>query len=214
MTKAFFYVNIFEKQHENIGELYLQKKEEKMPKLEVKNIYKIFGPSPKSVIPLLKSGEDKDKILKKHKHGVGVNDASFSVETGEIFVVMGLSGSGKSTLIRCLNRLIEPTDGSIFIDDEDITKVPANRMREIRRKKIAMVFQNFGLLPHKTVLENVAFGLEIQKMPVSERNNKAMQMLSVVGLEGYADSKTSELSGGCSREWALQEHWLQKLIFS
>jgi glycine betaine/proline transport system ATP-binding protein len=174
-----------------------------MPKLEVKNVYKIFGSSPKSVIPLLKSGENKDEILRKSKHSVGVNNASFSVEEGEIFVVMGLSGSGKSTLIRCMNRLIKTTDGSILIDDEDITEISKSRMREIRRKKIAMVFQDFGLLPHKTVLENIAFGLEIQKIPLAVRKKKALEMLSIVGLEGYAYSKPKELSGGMQQRVGL-----------
>lgn len=174
-----------------------------MSKLEVENVYKVFGPSPKSVISMLKSDQDKDKILKNHKHVVGVNNVSFSVEEGEIFVVMGLSGSGKSTLVRCMNRLIKPTDGSIMIDDEDITKVPITRMREIRRKKIAMVFQDFGLLPHKTILENIGFGLEIQKMSPDLRKEKALEMLSIVGLEGYADSKPNELSGGMQQRVGL-----------
>lgn len=174
-----------------------------MPKLEVRNVYKVFGSSPKSVMPMLKKDGDKDVILKKHKHVVGVNNVSFSVEEGEIFVVMGLSGSGKSTLVRCMNRLIKPTDGSIFIDDEDITKASSNRLREIRRKKIAMVFQEFGLLPHKTVLENIAFGLEIQKISPDLRKEKALEMLGLVGLDGYADYQTKELSGGMQQRVGL-----------
>ena len=174
-----------------------------MSKLEVKNIYKVFGPSPKSILPMLKDGADKTKILKDYKHSVGVNNVSLSVNEGEIFVVMGLSGSGKSTLIRCLNRLIKTTSGSILIDDEDITKVSSVRMREIRRKKIAMVFQNFGLLPHKTVLENVAFGLEIQNMPVAERRQKALKMLELVGLAGYSNAQPKELSGGMQQRVGL-----------
>lgn len=174
-----------------------------MPKLEVKNVYKIFGSSPKSIIPMLEKGMDKSTVLSKHKHSVGVNNASFTVEEGEIFVVMGLSGSGKSTLIRCLNRLIEPTSGSVLIDDEDIAKASAARLREIRRKKIAMVFQNFALLPHRTVLENVAFGLEIQKVSQEERRKRAQEMLESVGLEGYGNSKPSELSGGMQQRVGL-----------
>lgn len=174
-----------------------------MPKVEVKGLYKIFGPSPRQVIPMLENGVDKAGIFKKHKHSVGVNNASFTVEEGEIFVVMGLSGSGKSTLIRCLNRLIEPTDGSVLIDDQDIIKVSAAQLREVRRKKIAMVFQNFALLPHKTVLENVAFGLEIQNISLEIRRQKALEMLETVGLKGYANVKPKELSGGMQQRVGL-----------
>lgn len=174
-----------------------------MSKIQVKNIYKVFGSSPIQMLSYLKRGEDKSTLLKEHEHSVGVNNASFHVEEGEIFVVMGLSGSGKSTLIRCLNRLIEPTSGEIYIDDEDITKVNSTRLREIRRKKIAMVFQNFALLPHRTVLDNVAFGLEIQKANVEERRNKAMEMLDMVGLKCYHNSKPKELSGGMQQRVGL-----------
>ncbi len=174
-----------------------------MIKVEVENIYKIFGPSPKQVIPLLQEGVDKSEILKKHKHSVGVNDASFSVEEGEIFVVMGLSGSGKSTLIRCLNHLIKPSSGRILIDGSDITAANSAELREIRRKKITMVFQNFALLPHKTVLENVAFGLEIQNIKPEERRKKANEMLEIVGLKGYGNSYPNELSGGMQQRVGL-----------
>lgn len=174
-----------------------------MSKIQVKNIYKVFGSSPLKMLSYLKKGENKSTLLKEHEHSVGVNNASFHVEEGEIFVVMGLSGSGKSTLIRCLNRLIEPTSGEIYIDDEDITKVNSARLREIRRKKIAMVFQNFALLPHRTVLDNVAFGLEIQKVNIDERRNKAMEILEMVGLKGYHNSKPKELSGGMQQRVGL-----------
>ena len=174
-----------------------------MPKIEVKYIYKIFGPAPKQMISLLENGEDKSAILKTHKHSVGVNKASFSVESGEIFVVMGLSGSGKSTLIRCLNRLIEPTAGSVLIDGEDIMSVPSAQLREIRRKKITMVFQNFALLPHRNILDNVAFGLEIQNIPKEEREEKALEMLEIVGLKGYQKAYPKELSGGMQQRVGL-----------
>lgn len=174
-----------------------------MPKIEVKDIYKIFGPAPKQMISLLENGEDKSAILKTHKHSVGVNKASFSVESGEIFVVMGLSGSGKSTLIRCLNRLIEPTAGSVLIDGEDIMSVPSAQLREIRRKKITMVFQNFALLPHRNILDNVAFGLEIQNIPKEEREEKALEMLEIVGLKGYQKAYPKELSGGMQQRVGL-----------
>ena len=174
-----------------------------MVKLEVKDVYKIFGSSPEKIVPLLQEGADKNAILKKHRHSVGVNRASFSVEESEIFVVMGLSGSGKSTLIRCLNRLIDPTAGVVSIDGEDITRVNAKQLREIRRKKIAMVFQNFALLPHKSVVDNVAFGLEIQGVDAVSRREKARAMLELVGLKGYADSKPNELSGGMQQRVGL-----------
>lgn len=174
-----------------------------MAKIQVKNVYKVFGSAPMQMISFLEKGEKKPDLLKKYKHSVGVNNVSFSVNEGEIFVVMGLSGSGKSTLIRCLNRLIEPTSGEIYIDNEKITQVSSAKLREIRRKKIAMVFQNFALLPHRTVLENVAFGLEIQKVDVEERKKKAIEMLEVVGLKGYENAKPKELSGGMQQRVGL-----------
>lgn len=174
-----------------------------MTKVEIKNLYKIFGATPKKMIPLLQQGESKETLLKKHKHSVGVNDASFAVEEGEIFVVMGLSGSGKSTLIRCLNRLIEPTAGQVLIDGQDILGCDAEKLRNIRRKKIAMVFQNFALLPHRTVVDNVAFGLEIQKEDEATRRKTAMEMLEVVGLRGYENSYPSQLSGGMQQRVGL-----------
>lgn len=174
-----------------------------MAKIQVKNVYKVFGSAPMQMISFLEKGEKKTDLLKKHKHSVGVNNVSFSVNEGEIFVVMGLSGSGKSTLIRCLNRLIEPTSGEIYTDNEKITQVSSAKLREIRRKKIAMVFQNFALLPHRTVLENVAFGLEIQKVDVEERKKKAIEMLEVVGLKGYENAKPKELSGGMQQRVGL-----------
>ena len=174
-----------------------------MPKVEIKNLYKIFGATPKKAVQMLQQGETKESILKKTKHSVGVNNASFAVEEGEIFVVMGLSGSGKSTLIRCLNRLIEPTEGQVLIDGQNITECNAEQLREIRRKKIAMVFQNFALLPHRSVVENVAFGLEIQKVDEAERLKRATEMLEVVGLKGYEASYPSQLSGGMQQRVGL-----------
>ena len=174
-----------------------------MSKVRVENLYKIFGHSPEKVFPLIDKGMKKDEILKKTGHGVGVNNASFDVKEEEIFVIMGLSGSGKSTLIRCLNRLIEPTRGKIFIDDENIIDMDKEQMRNLRRKKISMIFQNFALLPHRTILDNVAFGLEIQNINLSQRHEKAKQALDMVGLKGYEDSMPSELSGGMQQRVGL-----------
>jgi glycine betaine/proline transport system ATP-binding protein len=130
-------------------------------KIEVKNLYKIFGSKPKLALKRLKEGWTKEKILKTTGQTVGVNNASFTVDEGEFFVIMGLSGSGKSTLIRCLNLLNRPTAGEILIDGEDIVKYDRQQLREFRQNKVAMVFQNFGLFTHRTVLGNVEYGLEI-----------------------------------------------------
>ena len=142
------------------------------PIVEVRNVSKIFGKSPKAALELLKKGRSKKEILKETGQTVGVNKVSFDIYPGEIFVIMGLSGSGKSTLIRMFNRLITPTVGEIFINNEDIVKMSAARLREVRQKKISMVFQNFALFPHKTILENTEFGLEIQKVPLRNAEKK------------------------------------------
>lgn len=172
--------------------------------IEVRNLYKIFGTNARDqALPLIKKGVSKAEVLKKTGCTVGINNASFSVRKREIFVIMGLSGSGKSTVIRCLNRLINPTSGQVVIDGEDITKVNARRLREIRRKKIGMVFQKFGLLPHRNVLDNVAFGLEIQGIPTAKRNPKALKAIQTVGLDGYENSMPSQLSGGMQQRVGL-----------
>lgn len=174
-----------------------------MPKLEVKNLYKIFGSNNKEALNLVKGGMDKDEILNRTGATVGVNDASFEVEEGEFFVVMGLSGSGKSTLIRCLNRLIDPTDGQVLIDGEDVATANKETLREIRRKKIAMVFQHFGLFPHRTILDNVRYGLEVQGVDSGESQEKSMEMIETVGLKGYEHQYPSELSGGMQQRVGL-----------
>ncbi|SEN38128.1 glycine betaine/proline transport system ATP-binding protein [Mesobacillus persicus] len=174
-----------------------------MNKIEVKNLTKIFGPHPQQGLKRLKSGEQKAEILDKTGMTVGVNQASFSVKPGEIFVIMGLSGSGKSTLIRLVNRLIEPTDGEILIDGDDITKMDNKTLIETRRKKLGMVFQKFGLLPHRTILSNVAYGLEIQGIKKEEREAKAMKTIEDVGLKGYEASYPKELSGGMQQRVGL-----------
>lgn len=173
------------------------------PFVEVRNVSKIFGKSPKAALELLEQGRSKKEILKETGQTVGVNKVDFNIYPGEIFVIMGLSGSGKSTLIRMFNRLIAPTVGEILIDNEDIVKMSPARLREVRQKKISMVFQNFALFPHKTILENTEFGLEIQKTSVEERREKAMSALAVVGLKGYENQFPSQLSGGMQQRVGL-----------
>ena len=174
-----------------------------MSQLEVKNLYKIFGSNSKEALKLVKEGMSKEEILKKTGATVGINNANFKVEKGEFFVVMGLSGSGKSTLIRCLNKLIDPTDGEIILDGEDVVKADKDALLEIRRKKIAMVFQNFGLFPHRTIIDNVKYGLEVQGVSDGESLDKSREMLEMVGLKGYEDQYPSELSGGMQQRVGL-----------
>jgi glycine betaine/L-proline transport ATP binding subunit len=174
-----------------------------MKKLEVKQATKIFGKSPKRGLELLKKGLSKQTIKEKTDLNVGVAGATFNVESNEIFVIMGLSGSGKSTLVRLLNRLINPTSGTILIDGEDITRMNAEQLRTVRRKKISMVFQGFALFPHRTILENTLFGLEIQGIEKKERTDHARQALERVGLKGYEDSYPDQLSGGMQQRVGL-----------
>ena len=174
-----------------------------MSQLEVKNLYKIFGTNTKEALKLVKEGVSKQEILKKTGATIGVDNANFKVEKGEFFVVMGLSGSGKSTLIRCLNKLIEPTHGEVLVDGDDVAKADKNALLEIRRKKIAMVFQNFGLFPHRTVIDNVKYGLEVQGVDNSKSLEKSKEMLEMVGLKGYEDQYPSELSGGMQQRVGL-----------
>lgn len=174
-----------------------------MSKVSIKNVDKIFGPNPKSVVKYIKEGMSKIEILEKTNHTVGVYDVSVDIEEGEFFVIMGLSGSGKSTLVRCINRLIEPTAGTISIDGVDVTKADKKSLIDIRRKKVSMVFQRFGLLPHRTVLENVCFGLEIQETEEEEAKAKAMETIELVGLKGYEEKYPSELSGGMQQRVGL-----------
>ncbi len=174
-----------------------------MVKIEVKGLYKIFGAHPRQALEKIKRGQSKDELLQKTGHTVGINDATFAVDEGEIFVIMGLSGSGKSTLVRCINRLIEPTSGSITIDGEDITRLSAEKLRVMRQKKIGMVFQRFALFPHRTILQNVAFGLEIQGMDKLTREEKAMKVLETVGLKDWAHVYPEQLSGGMQQRVGL-----------
>ena len=172
-------------------------------KIEVINTTKIFGKNAKRASQLLNEGKTKSEILKATGATVGVKNASFDVYEGEIFVIMGLSGSGKSTLVRLLNRLIDPTMGNILLDGEDIVGMNKEQLRNVRRKKIGMVFQNFALFPHKTILENAEYGLEIQGVAKAERQAKAKESLGLVGLAGYEDQFPSQLSGGMQQRVGL-----------
>lgn len=171
--------------------------------IKVENLTKIFGNHVKKSSKLLNEGRTKEEILKETGDTVGVNRVSFEVYPGEIFVIMGLSGSGKSTLIRLVNRLIEPTMGDIIIDGHNLAKVDKKTLRTIRRKKFSMVFQKFALFPHRTVLENAAFGLEIQGISKSERLKKAQESLEIVGLGDYLEQKPDQLSGGMQQRVGL-----------
>ncbi|WP_342451848.1 glycine betaine/L-proline ABC transporter ATP-binding protein [Methanolobus bombayensis] len=172
-------------------------------KIEVRNLVKIFGKNPQKAISLIEEGVSKQEIFERTKQTVGLYEVNFDVYEGETFVLMGLSGSGKSTLLRCLNRLINPSEGHILIDGDDIATMDDKDLREARRKKMSMVFQSFALLPHRTVIDNVAFGLEIQGISKEERYAKAEEAISKVGLKGYGSSKTSQLSGGMQQRVGL-----------
>lgn len=172
-------------------------------KIEVKGATKIFGKNSKRAAQLLREGKSKSEILKETGATVGVNNVTFDVLDGEIFVIMGLSGSGKSTLVRLLNRLINPTMGLILLDGDDIVSMNKESLREVRRKKIGMVFQNFALFPHKTIEENTEYGLEIQGLSKVERQVKARESLKLVGLAGYEDQYPHQLSGGMQQRVGL-----------
>jgi glycine betaine/proline transport system ATP-binding protein len=172
-------------------------------KVAVKNLYKIFGPNPEQAFKLLEDGSGKDDIYQKTGLTVGVQDANFSVESGEIFVVMGLSGSGKSTLVRMLNRLIEPTRGEVFVDGQKVTGMKQKQLMELRRHTMSMVFQTFALMPHMSVLDNAAYGLNVAGVPKAKRDERALAALQQVGLEAYAGSYPAELSGGMQQRVGL-----------
>lgn len=174
-----------------------------MPIIEVKNVTKIFGPDEKSILPLIRQGISKDEILERTQHVVGLRDVSLTIEEGEIFVIMGLSGSGKSTLIRHFNRLIDPSDGQILYRGDDILRFNKRRLIEFRRENLGMVFQRFGLLPHRNVLDNVAYGLEIRGVPRTQRHERARQWLERVGLQAFETRYPSELSGGMQQRVGL-----------
>ncbi|EAF2423776.1 glycine betaine/L-proline ABC transporter ATP-binding protein [Listeria monocytogenes] len=174
-----------------------------MSKIKVEELTKIFGKKASKASSLLSQGKSKTDILKETGATIGVNKASFSVEEGEIFVIMGLSGSGKSTLVRLLNRLIEPTSGKIWLDGKELSSLNKKELLEVRRKSMSMVFQNFGLFPNRTINRNVEYGLEIQGMDKEEREKNAAESLALVGLSGYGDQYPSQLSGGMQQRVGL-----------
>ena len=175
----------------------------KMSKIEINNVYKIFGSNPKSVLPMVKEGSSKEEILEKTGHTVGLDNVSMKIEEGEIFVCMGLSGSGKSTLIRHLNRLIDPTEGEILVEGTDVMTLSQQKLIEFRRHKMSMVFQRFGLFPHKTVIQNVGYGLEIQGISDEERKKICMNKIEAVGLSGFENQYPNQLSGGMQQRVGL-----------
>lgn len=174
-----------------------------MNKLEVKHLTKIFGKRQKQALEMVQQAKRKTEILEKTGATVGVYDVNFEVQTGEIFVIMGLSGSGKSTLIRLLNRLIDPTSGDIYIDGQDVAKMNEEELRDVRRHKLNMVFQNFGLFPHRTILENTEFGLEVRGVDKEERTRLAEQALDNAGLLSFKDQYPDQLSGGMQQRVGL-----------
>ena len=171
--------------------------------IHIENVFKVFGDNPQQALALAREGRSKTEIVEQTGQSIGVFDASFTIEAGEIFVVMGLSGSGKSTLVRLLNRLIEPTAGRILVEGENINDFNDARLREFRRKDISMVFQSFALLPHLTVLDNVAFGLELAGVDKAVRLPQAEAALAQVGLDVWARSYPDELSGGMQQRVGL-----------
>jgi len=171
--------------------------------LQVKNVFKVFGDKPKEAMRMLENGADKDEIFHKTGQVIGVFDASFSVKRGEIFVIMGLSGSGKSTMVRLFNRLIEPTSGSIHLNGNEITGLTDRELLGVRRKDMSMVFQSFALMPHMTVLDNAAFGLEVSGVGEQERYRRAREALAQVGLAGHEYSYPHQLSGGMQQRVGL-----------
>jgi len=172
-------------------------------KIEVKNVFKIFGDRAAEALQLIRNNQSKEQVLSQTGCVVGVNDLSLSIGSGEIFVIMGLSGSGKSTLVRHFNRLIDPTSGQILVDGEDILQYDMEALREFRRRKISMVFQSFGLLPHRNVLDNVAYGLKVRGESKQLCAERAQQWIETVGLKGYEKKYPHQLSGGMRQRVGL-----------
>ena len=174
-----------------------------MSKIEINNVYKIFGPSPKKILPMVQEGATKEEVLEKTGHTVGLDNVSVKIDEGETFVCMGLSGSGKSTLIRHINRLIDPTSGVVSVEGTDVMSLDKNKLIDFRRHKMSMVFQRFGLFPHKTVLENVGYGLEVQGKKPEDKNKVAMEKIEAVGLSGFENQYPNQLSGGMQQRVGL-----------
>ena len=174
-----------------------------MSKIEINNVYKIFGKILTMFYQWLKDGATKEQVLEKTGHTVGLDNVSLKIEEGETFVCMGLSGSGKSTLIRHLNRLIDPTDGEILVEGTNVMSLDTEKLIDFRRHKMSMVFQRFGLFPHKTVLQNVGYGLEMQGIEPEKRNSVSMEKIEAVGLSGFENQFPSQLSGGMQQRVGL-----------
>ena len=174
-----------------------------MPLIEIRSVYKIFGDAPEEALALAREGAGKDDLLARTGCALGLKDVSLSVESGEIFVVMGLSGSGKSTLIRHVNRLIDPTAGQVLVEGRDILQLSQEELIAFRRGTTSMVFQRFALFPHMTVLENTGYGLDVQGVPLKERSRRAMRWIEDVGLAGYEDAYPAQLSGGMQQRVGL-----------
>ena len=172
-------------------------------KITCRNVWKVFGPNPKRALDTLDKSASRAAVQEETGHVVAVKDVTFDIQEGETFVVMGLSGSGKSTLVRCISQLIEPTGGEVVIDGDDVTKLSDKQLIDLRRHKMAMVFQHFGLFPHRTVLDNIAFGLEVRGEDKTTRNQRAMDVINLVGLAGWHDNYPRELSGGMQQRVGL-----------
>ena len=172
-------------------------------KITCSNIWKLFGPDEKRIIKELDNNLSIKEVQEKTGHVVAVKDVSFSIQKGETFVVMGLSGSGKSTLVRCISRLIEPTAGTVKMDNIDVTKMSNKELLDLRRNKMSMVFQHFGLFPHRTVIENIGYGLEVRGTKKDKRLEKSMEVLKMVGLDGWQNNYPRELSGGMQQRVGL-----------
>ena len=174
-----------------------------MSKIEINNIYKIFGNNPQSVLPMVQDGATKEEVLEKTGHTVGLDNVSLKIEEGETFVCMGLSGSGKSTLIRHINRLIDPTSGDVIVDGNNVMSFDPKGLIDFRRHTMSMVFQRFGLFPHKTVMQNVGYGLEVQGIKIDQIKKTAMEKIEAVGLSGFENQYPSQLSGGMQQRVGL-----------
>ena len=175
-----------------------------MAKIQCENVWKIFGKLPQNIWKILENSYGKEKeILLQYECFPGIQNVNFSIEEGEVFAIMGLSGSGKSTLLRCLNRLIDVSTGHVLIEGQNIGIMKPKEIKELRQKKISMVFQHFALFPHRKVLDNAAFGLEIQGVPKNKRYEMARDMLEMVGLNGYENYYPEELSGGMQQRVGL-----------